>query len=224
MGQKVSPYGFRVGITEDWLSRWYAAKGDFSKYLVEDQKIREFIKKNYRFAAISKIEIKRPGEKADIEVNLHTARPGIVIGRKGAEIDKMSTAIETITGKVAEIRVKEVPKPELDAQLVAEAIAEQLEKRSSFRRAMRRAVDATMSTGAEGVKVIISGRIGGAEIARSEGYTQGKIPLSTLDAKIGYGFAEAVTTYGKIGVKVWIYTEEKEAGKTDAADAKKGKV
>jgi len=224
MGQKVSPYGFRVGITENWLSRWYAGKSDFGKFLVEDHKIRTFIKKNYKFAAISRIEISRPGEKADIEVNLHTARPGIVIGRKGAEIDKMSAAIEKITGKVAEIRVKEIPKPELDGQLVAESIAEQLEKRASFRRAMRRAVDATVGARAEGVKVLISGRIGGAEIARSEGYSQGKIPLSTLDAKISYGFAEAITTYGKIGVKVWIYLGEKGAATTDAADAKKSKV
>ena len=224
MGQKVSPYGFRLGITEDWLSHWYATKADYGKFVVEDKKIRNFIKKNYRFAAISKIEINRPGEKAEMDVYLHTARPGIVIGRKGAEIDKMGSMIEKLTGKTAEIRVREVTRPELDAQLVAENIAEQLEKRASFRRTMKRAVDTTMSLRAGGIKVLISGRIGGAEIARSEGYSEGKIPLSTLDAKIGYGFTEAHTTYGQIGVKVWIYIEDKESGKQNGVNAQKGKI
>lgn len=227
MGQKVSPYGFRVGITEDWLSHWYAPKKEFSKFLIEDQKIRGFIKKNYKYAAISRIEISRPGEKAEIDVYLHTARPGIVIGRKGAEIEKMSGIIEKITGRTVEVRVKEVLKPELDAQLVAEATAEQLEKRASFRRVMKRAVDSAMNLGAGGAKIIISGRIGGAEIARSEGYSQGKIPLSTLDAKINYGFAEAITTYGKIGIKVWICLGEhkkQELESKDGVDAETSQV
>ena len=224
MGQKVSPFGFRLGITEDWLSHWYATKADYGKLVVEDKRIRDFIKKNYKFAAISKIEINRPGEKAEIDVYLYTARPGIVIGRKGAEIDKMSSMIEKLTGKTAEIRVKEITRPERDAQLVAENIAEQLEKRASFRRTMKRAVDSTISLGAGGIKVSISGRIGGAEIARSESYSQGKLPLSTLDAKISYGFAEAHTTYGQIGVKVWIYLEDKESGKQNGVNAEKSKV
>ncbi len=221
MGQKVSPTGLRLGIVEDWRSRWYAGKKGFKEALLEDHNIRKYVKKNYKFAGIPKIEIERMGEGEEVNVILHTARPGLVIGRKGAEVDKLRAKLEEITGKKVNVNIIEVSKPELDAQLVGESIAEQLEKRASFRRTMKKAVEMAMQSGALGIKVICSGRLGGAEIARTETQSEGSIPLHTLRAIIDYGLAEAVTTYGTIGVKVWIYKgliEEQET--MNAADAK----
>jgi len=219
MGQKVSPTGFRLGIVEEWRSRWYAGKKGFKEALLEDYKIRRYIKDNYKFAGIPKIEIERKGE--EINVVLNTARPGLVIGRKGAEVDKLRGKLEEITGKRVNVNIVEVSKPELDAQLVSESIAEQLEKRASFRRTMKKAVDMAMQSGALGIKVICSGRLGGAEIARTETQSKGSIPLHTLRAIIDYGLAQAVTTYGTIGVKVWIYKGLMEEQETiNAADAK----
>lgn len=223
MGQKVCPTGFRLGITEEWRSQWYARKKDFGSLLVEDQKIRNHVKKNYSFAGIPIVEIDRTREEA--RVTLHTARPGLIIGRKGAGIDKLKEELEAITGRQINIKIKEVDRPELSAQLIAEGIAEQLQKRAAFRRTMRRAVDTVRGAGAEGIKIQISGRLGGAEIARTETTHQGKIPLHTLRAKIDYGFHVAVTTYGTIGIKVWVYTGEKPVPVKEtahAADAQKG--
>lgn len=203
MGQKVRPTGFRIGITETWRSSWYANKKDFGNLLVEDNKIRNYIKKNYQFAAIPRIDIERTREEACII--LHTARPALVIGRKGAEIEKLKEKIEKLIGREINIKIKEVNKPELQAQLAAENIAEQLAKRAAFRRVMKKVVDTTMQFGAKGIKVQVSGRLNGAEIARSESMTVGSIPLHTLKADIDYGLAESFTTYGTIGVKVWIY-------------------
>ena len=219
MGQKVSPIGLRVGINLDWESRWYATKRDFAKLLVEDQKIRQFIKKNYAYAGIPKIEIERIRD--EVEIILHTARPGVIIGRRGQEVDRLRDRLEEMTGRRVAINIKEVERPELEAQLVAESIAEQLAKRASFRRTMRRAVETVMNAGAEGVKVMLAGRLGGAEMARRTYVSEGKIPLQTLDADISYGFTEAKTPYGNIGVKVWIYRGpyRKEEGKSNAANA-----
>jgi len=207
VGQKVHPYGFRVGITRPWLSRWFAKKKDFGKFLVEDQRIKKFIKSRLRQAGLSKIEIERTGDET--RVFLFTSRPGVVIGKKGAEIDKIREELQKFgkegSGKKVQVNIREITKPELDAQLVAEGIAEQLLKRASFRRAMKKAVEATMAQGALGVKVIVAGRLGGAEIARTEPYMVGSLPLHTLTADVEYGFAEAATTYGVIGVKCWIY-------------------
>jgi len=225
MGQKVHPTSFRIGITENWRSRWYAGKKKFGSLLVEDQKIRKYIKKNYRFTGIPKIEIERTRDE-EARVILYAARPGLIIGRKGAEIEKLKDGIRKLVGKMVDIRIQEIDKPELEAQLVAENIAEQLQKRAAFRRTIKRAVDTTMGVGAKGVKVRISGRLGGAEIARTEGATVGSIPLHTLRANIDYGFAESLTKYGTIGVKVWIFKGLKTLGEEDknAVDAKKGKV
>jgi small subunit ribosomal protein S3 len=225
MGQKVNPISFRIGITEDWRSRWYAGKKKFGKLLVEDQKIRKYIKKNYRFTGIPKIVIERTRDE-EVRVILYTARPGLIIGRKGAEIEKLKDTIEKLVGKTVDIRIQEIDKPELEAQLVAENIAEQLQKRAAFRRTIKKAIDITMGMGAKGVKVQISGRLGGAEIARTEGSTVGSIPLHTLRANIDYGFAESLTKYGTIGVKVWIFKGLIELGKEDknAVDAEKGKI
>jgi len=223
MGQKVHPTSLRIGITEQWRSRWYADKKNFGGLLVEDQKIRRHIKKNYQFAGIPKIELERNREQ--VKVILHTARPGIIIGRKGAEVDKLRDELEELTGRTVNINIKEIKRPELSAQLVAEEIAQQLEKRASTRRAMKKAVDAAMSLGAAGVKVVAKGRLGGAEMGRIERQTGGSIPLHTLQADIDYGFATAVTTYGSIGVKVWIYKglgTEKET--EDGADAQEGQA
>ena len=204
MGQKVHPYGFRVGITRPWINRWYARKKEFGTLLVEDQKIKKFIKSRLKQAGLSKIEIERTGDET--RIFLFTSRPGVVIGKKGAEIDKMRDELQKFSpGKKVQVNIREITKPELDAQLVAEGIAEQLLKRASFRRAMKKAVEATMAQGALGVKVNISGRLGGAEIAREEPYMVGALPLHTLTADIEYGLAEAATNYGVIGVKVWIY-------------------
>jgi len=222
MGQKVCPIGFRLGITESWRSRWYADKKDFGKLLVEDQKIRKFIKNNYRFTGIPKVEIERTRDEG-AKIIIYSARPGLIIGRKGSEIEKLKSGIEKIVEKGVDIKIQEVDRPELEAQLVAESIAEQLQKRAAYRRTIKKSVESTMGLGAKGVKVQVSGRLGGAEIARSEGATKGSIPLHTLRANIDYGFAESMTTYGTIGVKVWIYKGlvDMDKGVDYAVDAKK---
>ncbi|MGI6169314.1 MAG: 30S ribosomal protein S3 [Christensenellales bacterium] len=206
MGQKVNPHGFRVGVIKDWDTRWYASKKEFADYLVEDYKIREFLKKKLYSAGISKITIERAVNK--VTVSIYTGRPGVLIGRGGSGVEATKKDVEKLTGKSAVINVIEVKNPDMDAQLVAENIAAQLEKRISFRRAMKQAMGRTMKAGAKGVKVMTGGRLGGTEIARSEGYHDGSIPLQTIRADIDYGFAEAHTTYGRIGVKVWIYKGE----------------
>ena len=205
MGQKCHPYGFRVGITRTWVSRWYAKKQDFGKFLIEDQKIKAFVKKRLAQAGLAKIEIERGGD--ELNVFVHTARPGVVIGKKGAEIDKLRDELKKFSpsAKKVQVNICEISKPETNAQLVAEAVSEQLLKRASFRRAMKKVVEAAMDGGAKGVKIVCAGRLGGAEIARTEKYMVGSLPLHTLDADVDYGFAEARTTYGVIGVKVWIY-------------------
>ncbi len=220
MGQKVHPIGFRIGITEFWRSRWYAPKRTYGPLLVEDEKIRRFIKKNYGFAAISKIEIERTRE--EVKVILHSARPGLIIGRKGAEVDRLREQLEDLTGRRITASIVEVVKAELSAQLVAENVAQQLEKRAAFRRTMKQAVDTTMGAGALGVKIRCAGRLGGAEMSRSEVTSRGSIPLHTLGARIDYGFAEAHCTYGVTGVKAWVYLGKyaqtpKEAGDGDDA-------
>ncbi len=223
MGQKVRPTGFRVGIMEDWRSRWYATKHEFSELLVEDFKIRKFVKGKYSYAGIPKIEIERTRDA--VTVILHTARPGVIIGRKGAEVEKLQEELQTLTGRRIELKIQEVARPEIDAQLISEDIAEQLQKRSSFRRTIKRALEQTMDGGARGVKVLLSGRLGGSEMSRSEGANLGSIPLSTLRAKIDYGFAEAKTAQGHIGVKVWVNQGDylKMEG-SDASDAQAGQV
>jgi small subunit ribosomal protein S3 len=208
MGQKVNPIGFRTGITEDWKSRWYAPKSAYGDFLVEDQKVRKHIdgrlNRKPPFAAVSDILIERTRE--EVTITLKTARPGLVIGPKGAEVDKLREELEDlIKRKVAPIKVIEIKNPDLNAQLVAEAIAEQLKKRASFRRVMKMRMDATMQAGAKGIRIAVSGRLGGAEIARAEKATVGSVPLTTLQADVNYGYAIAFTTYGAIGVKVWIY-------------------
>lgn len=205
MGQKTHPIGSRLGITKTWDSRWFARK-DFADNLIEDVNIRQLIKKRLFHAGISKSEIERAAKK--IKITVHTARPGIVIGKKGAEAEKLRKDIEAFTSKEISLDIKEVRKPEVDAQLVAENIALQIEKRVAFRRAMKKAVASAMRFGALGIKVASSGRLAGAEIARREWYREGRVPLHTLRADIDYGFSEAMTTYGKIGVKVWIYNGE----------------
>ena len=208
MGQKVNPHGLRVGIIKDWDSKWYAdtKDGEFSDNLVEDYKIREFLKKELYSANISKIEIERTADK--VRVNLYTAKPGVVIGKGGAGINEIKAKLQKLTSKKLFIDIKEIKKPDLDAQLVAENIAQQLENRISFRRAMKSCMGRTMKAGALGIKTSCSGRLGGADMARTEFYSDGTIPLQTLRADIEYGFAEANTTYGKVGVKVWIYKGE----------------
>ena len=205
MGQKVNPHGMRVGVIKDWDSRWYAEK-DFADNLVEDHKIRTFVKKRLYAAGISKVEIERSTDR--VRVIIHTAKPGVVIGRGGAEIEKLKNEIAKLTTKKLFVDIKEIKRPERDAQLVAENIAQQLENRISFRRAMKSTMQRTMKAGALGIKASCGGRLGGADIARTEFYSEGTIPLQTLRADIDYGFAEADTTYGKVGVKVWIYKGE----------------
>lgn len=202
MGQKVNPHGLRVGIINDWDSRWYADKKTFGDMLTEDYKIRQFIKERMNQAGIAKIEIERFASR--IKVSIFTAKPGMIIGKGGAGVDNLKSSIEKLTGKTVIINVEEIKVPELNAQLVAENIASQIEKRISFRRAMKQAIQRTMKLGAKGIKTSVSGRLNGADMARTEGYSEGKIPLQTLRADISYGFAEANTTFGKIGVKVWI--------------------
>ena len=207
MGQKVSPHGLRVGVIKDWDSKWYADKSKFADYLVEDNKVRDFVKKKLYVAGVSKIVLERAAENK-LKVIVMTARPGMVIGRSGTGIEDLKSELEKMTGKTIIIDIKEVRRTELDAQLTAESIAQALERRVSFRRAMKQAIGRTMRLGAKGIKVTCSGRLGGAEIARVEHYHEGTIPLQTLRADIEYGFWEANTTYGKIGVKVWIYRGE----------------
>ena len=202
MGHKVHPTGIRLGIAKDWNSKWYANKGDYAKYLVADIKVRDMLKKKLAAAGISKIQIERPAKTA--RVTIHTARPGVVIGKKGEDIEKLRKEVSDLMGVPTHINVNEVRKPELDAQLVAESIAQQLERRIMFRRAMKRSVGNAMRLGALGIKINVSGRLNGAEIARSEWAREGRVPLHTLRADIDYGFAEASTTYGIIGIKVWV--------------------
>ncbi len=206
MGQKVNPHGIRVGIIKDWDSRWYADKKNYGENLVEDYNLRVFLKKKLYLAGVDKIEIEKFANK--IRLSIHAAKPGIVIGKGGSEIDKLKKDVETLTGKAVILNVIEVKTPDLCAQLVAENIASQLERRISFRKAMKQCMARTMKLGAKGIKAAVSGRVGGAEIARTEQYHEGTIPLQTLRADIDYGFAEADTTYGKLGVKVWIYKGE----------------
>ncbi len=225
MGQKVNPTGFRTGITEDWKSKWYAPKQAYGNFLVEDFKIRRYIdgRLNRRppFAAVSDILIERTRE--EITITLKTARPGLVVGPKGAEVDKLREQVEDmIHRKVAPIKVIEIKNPDLNAQLVAEAVAEQLKKRASFRRVLKMRMESTMQAGAKGIRVQVSGRLGGAEIARSEKATQGSVPLTTLQADVGYGYAVAKTTFGTIGVKVWVFkgeVVENRRGRTYSTDA-----
>ncbi|MBQ9937493.1 MAG: 30S ribosomal protein S3 [Oscillospiraceae bacterium] len=206
MGQKVNPHGLRVGVIKDWNSRWYAEDNTFGDTLVEDYKLRTYLKKRCYDAGIPRIEIERVDSL--VRINIFCAKPGIIIGKGGAEIEKLRQDIAAMLGKTVDIKVTEVKNMDLNAQLVAESIAAQLEKRASFRRAMKMAIGRAMKLGAKGIKVAVSGRLGGAEIARTEQYHEGTIPLQTIRADIDYGFAEAATTYGRIGVKVWVYTGE----------------
>ncbi len=211
MGQKVNPHGLRVGVIKDWDSRWFAEKKTFGDTLVEDYKVRNFIKTTLYAAGVPRIEIERDASK--VRINIHCAKPGIVIGKGGAEINVLRSKIEAMVKKPVILNIVEVKQPDLDAQLVAENIAAQLERRVSFRRALKQSIGRTMKLGAKGIKTAVSGRVGGAEIARTESYHEGTIPLQTIRADIEYGFAEANTTYGKIGVKVWIYKGEVLKGK-----------
>ena len=205
MGQKVNPHGLRVGVIKDWDSKWYA-DAEFSDYLVEDYNIRKYLKKKLYAAGVSKIEIERTSDR--VKVIIYTAKPGVVIGKGGAEIEVTKAELAKLTGKKVLVDIKEIKRPDKDAQLVAENIAQQLENRVSFRRAMKSCMGRTMKAGAQGIKASCSGRLGGADMARTEFYSEGTIPLQTLRADIDYGFAEADTTYGKVGVKVWIYKGE----------------
>ncbi len=224
MGQKIHPIGFRLGITTDWNSKWYAESRDYANYLHVDLKVRDFLKKKLSHASVSKIEIARPAKNARIII--HSARPGIVIGKKGEDIERLRNIVSKMMGVPVHINIEEIRKPELDATLVAESIAQQLVKRIMFRRAMKRAVSNTMRLGAQGIRINVSGRLNGAEIARAEWYREGRVPLHTLRANIDYGTAEALTTYGIIGIKVWIFkgevfdknsSEAKETANTKAA-------
>jgi small subunit ribosomal protein S3 len=209
MGQKIHPTGFRLGIATDWTSKWYADSSSFADFLAEDLKIREFLRKRLAQAQISRIQISRPAKA--VAVTIHTARPGIIIGKKGEDIEKLRLEVAALVSvhiNNVKINIEEIRKPELDAQLVAEGVASQLERRVMFRRAMRRSVTNAMRIGAEGIKINVAGRLNGAEIARSEWYREGRVPLHTLRADVDYGFAEALTTYGILGVKVWIYKGE----------------
>ena len=217
MGQKVNPHGLRVGVIKDWDSRWYASDEEFSDYLVEDYNIRKYLKKKLASAGVSKIEIERASDR--VRVIVFTAKPGVIIGKGGTEIDKTRAEIEKMTGKKVKMDITEIKRPDRDAQLVAENIAQQLENRVSFRRAMKSCMGRTMKAGALGIKAACSGRLGGADIARTEFYSEGTIPLQTLRADIDYGFAEANTTYGKVGVKVWIYKGEVLPTKGNAANS-----
>ncbi|RME33841.1 MAG: 30S ribosomal protein S3 [Gammaproteobacteria bacterium] len=223
MGQKVHPTGIRLGIIKDWNSTWYAEKGQYADYLNTDIEVRDFLHEKLKNASVSRIQIERPANNARIVI--HTARPGIVIGKKGEDIEKLRRKVSEMMGVTAHINVEEIRKPELDSQLVAENVANQLERRIMFRRAMKRAVSNAMRLGAQGIRINVAGRLNGAEIARTEWYREGRVPLHTLRADIDYGFAEARTTYGVIGVKVWIFKgevlshqqdEETEAAATEA--------
>lgn len=227
MGQKVHPHGFRLGYIRNWDSMWFVkAKRDFGEYIEEDQKIRKYVKKSLSQAAVAKIEIFRASNK--VRLNIWSARPGIIIGRKGSEIDRLRDELQAMTGKQVFLDIKEIKNPSANAQLISENIAMQLVRRIPFRRAIKKAVTLAMDQGAQGIKIRCSGRLGGAEIARSESYKMGKVPLQTLRADIEYGFSEALTTYGLIGVKVWVYKGEKaplyseERAMKNGVDAKKG--
>lgn len=223
MGQKVNPTGFRVGVVEDWRSRWYASKKEFGDLLIEDHKIRNHIRSKYQFAGISQIEIERTRDQ--VVVHLHTSRPGIIIGRKGQEVDRLKADLEDLTGRRMDLKIVEVNNPSLSADLVAQDIAQQLARRGSFRRTIKRAVDQVMEAGAKGVKVELGGRLGGAEMSRREKASQGSIPLTTLQRHIDYGFAVSRTSVGVIGVKVWIDLGEYSKEETgDGADAQAGQV
>jgi small subunit ribosomal protein S3 len=222
MGQKINPIGFRMGISRDWTAKWYAGTKTYTQNLISDIALRDFLKIRLKNAALSTIVIERPAQS--INITVHTARPGIVIGKKGEDIEKLRQEMTKIAGRPVQLAVEEVRQPELDAQLVSENIAQQLEKRIMFRRAMKRAVTNAMRLRALGIKVMVAGRLNGAEIARTEWYREGRVPLHTLRADIDYGFSEAQTTYGKIGVKVWIFKGEvfdKDAPKAEDAEAQK---
>ncbi|RMG29851.1 MAG: 30S ribosomal protein S3 [Gammaproteobacteria bacterium] len=206
MGQKVHPIGMRLGIVKDWSAKWYAKSRDFADTLISDIEVRDYLKKKLAHASVSRIQIERPAKNALITI--HTARPGVVIGKKGEEIERLRAEVSRRFGMPVHINIEEIRKPELDAQLVAEGVAQQLERRIMFRRAMKRAVANTMRAGAQGIRINVAGRLNGAEIARTEWYREGRVPLHTLRADIDYGFAEAKTTYGVIGVKVWIFRGE----------------
>ena len=217
MGQKTNPIGFRIAVTKDWRSKWYADKREFGKLLSEDRKIRELLMKKLESASVPKIHIERAATRC--RITIFTARPGVVIGRKGAEIDKLKEELSKMTGKEIYVDIQEIKSPEIDAQLVADNVALQLERRISFRRAMKKAVQTAMDFGAEGIKIRCSGRLGGAELARVEMYHEGRVPLHTLRANIEYGFAEANTVYGKLGIKCWICKGETKAEKPVATTA-----
>ena len=221
MGQKINPIGFRTGIMLGWKSRWYASKKEFADLLMEDQKIRKFIHTKYKFAGIPKVEIERTRD--EVKVVLHAARPGVIIGRKGQQVDQLQDELQNLVGRRINIKIEEITRPEIFAQLVAEDIAEQLSKRASFRRTMKRAAETSMEAGAKGIKIQLAGRLGGAEMARREKQINGSMPLSTLRAKIDYGLAEAATAQGNIGVQVWINQGMyEETG--DGADAQEGQA
>lgn len=222
MGQKIHPNGFRVGITRGWSSRWFADRSRYGAFVVEDARIRDFVKGRLKAAGLARVDVERSGDET--RVILHTARPGVVIGRKHADVDRLRDEIGRMTGRKASIIIREIPNPDGDPQLLAEGVAAQLVKRIAFRRAMHRAMEAAMNAGAKGVKIVCSGRLGGAEMGRVERYVTGKLPLHNLRADIQYGFAEADTTYGKIGVKVWLNKGEIPAtkGSGNAANAKAG--
>ena len=222
MGQKVSPTGFRIGIFEDWRSRWYARGGDFADLLIEDIKIRRFVKANYGRAGIPMVEIERTRD--EVKVVLHASRPGAIIGAKGANVDKLQDELQRLTGRRINIKIMEIGRPDIEAQLVAESIAEQLGRRAAFRRTMKRTLDQVMDAGALGVKIQLSGRLGGAEMARRETALKGSVPLSTLRARISYGFTEAPTPQGHVGVKVWINQGFYDVEGSDADDAASGQA
>src|SRR5689334_7661352 len=222
MGQKINPVSFRTGIMIGWKSRWYASKKEFSDLLMEDHKIRKYVTEKYKFAGIPKVEIERTRD--EVKVVLHAARPGVIIGRKGQEVEQLQDELQTLVGRRINIKIEEVGRPELQAQLVAEDIGEQLSKRASFRRTMKRSVEQTMEAGAKGIKVQLAGRLGGSEMARREKQIAGSIPLSTLRAKIDYGFTEAKTAQGHIGVQVWVNQGMYQEDETDGADAQEGQA
>jgi small subunit ribosomal protein S3 len=222
MGQKVNPTGFRTGIMIGWKSRWYASKKEFGELLMEDHKLRKFIKDKYKFAGIPKVEIERTRD--EVKVILYSARPGIIIGRKGQEVERLQGELQELIGRRINIKIEEIARPEVQAQLVAEDIAEQLAKRASFRRTMKRAMEQTMEAGAKGIKIQLAGRLGGSEMARREKSISGSIPLSTLRAKIDYGFTEAKTAQGHIGVQVWVNQGMYHEDDSNGADAQEGQA
>ncbi len=221
MGQKVNPVGFRTGVVLGWKSRWYASKKEFPGLLIEDYQVRKFLKDKYRQAGIPKVEIERTRD--EVKVVMHSARPGIIIGRKGQEVERLQEELQQLIGRRVNIKIEEVQRPEIQAQLVAEDIADQLSRRASFRRTMKKSAETTMEAGAKGIKIQLAGRLGGSEMARCEKQINGAMPLSTLRAKIDYGFAEAMTAQGHIGVQVWVNQGVFE-GDTDGADAQEGQT